>query len=395
MIPYADFLYFGVLLYVVIPTVLLGLLGWLGWRWALLMTLGMLVVQYWVPSGLGGLVPRAGALRELWVVLAYGLLCWSVAFVFLRVHPRMPGRGPFWTAIVLTVLPLLVVKVEPLFAPGSPVGFLGISYLTFRALDVVIGIQDDLIKQLPIDRYVTFLLFFPTISSGPIDRYTRFAEDTRRRRTRSEYILDLDGAVHRIFTGFLYKFILAALIKTYWMDPAAAAGGRLMLASYMYAYSLYLFFDFAGYSAFAIGLSYLIGVRSPENFRRPFLARNIRDFWDRWHMSLSYWFRDHIYMRFVYAATRGRWFKSRYRASHVAFFITFGLMGLWHGVQVHYFLYGLYHASLLVGYDVFNRWNARRKLWGSGPGWHAAGIVVTFHAVCFGFLLFSGRLLSY
>ena len=73
----------------------------------------------------------------------------------------------------------------------------------------------------------------------------------------------------------------------------------------MYAYSLYLFFDFAGYTAFAIGVGYLFGIHTPENFQRPFLARDIRDFWNRWHISLSWWFRDHVYMRFVMAASDG------------------------------------------------------------------------------------------
>ena len=107
-------------------------------------------------------------------------------------------------------------------------------------------------------------------------------------------------------TGFLYKFILAALIKQYWLDVAVTGNDFFSILSYMYAYSLYLFFDFAGYSAFAIGFSYLFGIHTPENFNRPFLAHNIRDFWDRWHISLSEWFRDHVYSRFVFAAIKGQ-----------------------------------------------------------------------------------------
>src|SRR5207245_10136401 len=97
--------------------------------------------------------------------------------------------------------------------------------------------------------------------------------------------VDLDGAVHHIFRGFLYKFILAALIKQYWLERAASSGSFTALVSYMYAYSFYLFFDFAGYSAFAIALSYLFGGHPPENFVRPFFALNIRDFLNRWHIT--------------------------------------------------------------------------------------------------------------
>jgi len=99
--------------------------------------------------------------------------------------------------------------VTPVFTPG----FLGISYLTFRSADVIISVQDGLISTLPAAQYLAYLLFFPTISSGPVDRYRRFASDWHRDRSRSEFLHDLDGAVQRIFRGLLYKFILAALIK--------------------------------------------------------------------------------------------------------------------------------------------------------------------------------------
>ena len=190
----------------------------------------------------------------------------------------------------------------------------------------------------------------------------------------------------------MYKFILAYLIKHYWLDPLTQETSLSSAGAYMYAYSLYLFFDFAGYSAFAIGLSYLFGIHTPENFNKPFLARDIREFWNRWHITLSTWLRDHVYMRFVLAATKGRWFGNKHLTSYIGFLLSFGLMGLWHGTQVYYLLYGLYHAALIIGHDMFSRWNKTRKLWGDGPIWRAAGMVVTFHLVCFGFLLFSGRL---
>jgi membrane protein involved in D-alanine export len=92
------------------------------------------------------------------------------------------------------------------------------------------------------------------------------------------------------------------------------------------------------------------------------------------------------------AAAKGRWFKDRYTASYLGFFLGFGLMGLWHGTALHYVIYGLYHAALLVGHDLFVRWNKQRKLWGDGLLWRTAGVVLTFHVVCFGFLIFSGHL---
>jgi membrane protein involved in D-alanine export len=152
------------------------------------------------------------------------------------------------------------------------------------------------------------------------------------------------------------------------------------------------FFDFAGYSAFAIAFSRLFGIRTPENFDRPFLAHNIREFWNRWHITLSFWFRDHVYMRFLLTAIKGRWFKNDQIGSYLGFFLSFGLMGLWHGAAVHYLIYGCYHAGLFTGHDLFLRWNKKSQWWGTGPLWRFTSILVTANLVCFGFLIFSGRL---
>ncbi len=405
MIPYADFLYFGILLYIALPTLLIR--RWLGFSrtWVVLATAAMLFVQYATivhflpatsPEGASAssAYPVSSSLaevRDLWLVLTCGLFQWIVARVFLGSRARTSWYWPFPVALVLTLLPLIAARAMPLAIPGAHLGFLGISYVTFRSLDVIFGIRDRLIVSLPASQFFAFLFFFPTISSGPIDRYRRFNQDWNRLHSRAEFWQDLDGAVHRVFTGFLYKFILAASIKIYWIDRLAD-GGFLNTLSYMYGYSLYMYFDFAGYSAFAVGISYLLGIHTPENFNRPFLASNIKDFWNRWHISLSTWLRDHVYMRFMLAATKGRWFTGQHTASYLALFLTFGLMGLWHGIEPCYLLYGLYHGTLLVGHDLFTRWNKPRRAWGTGPWWRLAGTLITFHLVCLGFLLFSGRI---
>ncbi len=388
MIPYATFTYFGILLYAVIPTVIFGLLGRISWRWVLIVSLVMLLVQY---GNRVGLLPQTTT-NEIWLVAGYVLFEWFVAIGFLWLRPRVAGRWLFYAALGLGLAPLAIAKFTAIIAPQSALGFLGISYVTFRSLDVIFGIQDKLIASLALGDYLAYVFFFATISSGPIDRYRRFLRDWQRQRTRGEFIQDLDTGVHRIFIGFLYKFILAALIKQYWLDPVTSGKDLASMVSYMYAYSFYLFFDFAGYSMFAIGVSHLFGIHTPDNFNRPFLAENIADFWNRWHITLSTWFRDHIYMRFLLAATKGRWFDDKHLASYLGFFLTFGLMGLWHGTALNYIVYGLYHAILLVTHNLFERWNKTRGLWGQGPIWRAASILVTFNLVCFGFLIFSGHL---
>jgi membrane protein involved in D-alanine export len=384
--PYADFTYFGLLLYAAVPTLILGLLGRANWRWALLLTAIILVIQYQAKLKVGA----HAELREIWIVIAFGF--WQRAA--MRAYAAIGARGGsgFYATIAACLLPLALAKVVPVFLLRK-FGFLGLSYITFRALDVVFCLRDGVIAAPRVFDFFGFLFFFPTISAGPIDRYRRFVGDWKKRRTRDEFVSDLDGAVHRIFRGFLYKFILATLIKQYWLDRVASEATFGALVSYMYAYSFYLFFDFAGYSAFAIAFSYLLGVHTPENFNRPFLARNIRDFWNRWHITLSFWFRDYVYMRFLLATVRGgRWIINRHVTAIIGYFLSFGLMGLWHGIEPHFIIYGIYQATLLSGFHIFSEWTKIRAWPTTGRLWRAGAIFLTFHCVCFGLLIFSGRL---
>jgi membrane protein involved in D-alanine export len=388
MNPYTSFLYFGVSLYVLLPSLLFGWIKKLSRLWIVLATLVMLVVQYSIPQNITGTI----SIPDIWLVVGYVVYEYVATSIFLAIYRLGKNRLVFYFFLLIGLAPLLAAKFIPLFNIPYSLTFLGLSYVTFRSLDAIIGIQDGLIKSLLPFQYLTYVLFFPTISSGPIDRYNRFGEDWKKSRSGREFMQDLDGAVHHIFTGFLYKFILAALIKTYWLDPVAQGTQFLQIVSYMYAYSLYLFFDFAGYSAFAVGFSYVFGIHTPENFNRPFLSRDLRDFWNRWHISLSAWFRDQIYSRFVLAALKGHWFKNKYVASYLGFLITFGLMGLWHGTAWYYLVYGLYHGVMLTVYDLLGRWNKRAKIWGEGFWWQALSIFITLQVVCFGLLIFSGRL---
>jgi len=391
MTPYAGFTYFGVALYPSLPAIAQGLFGPRGRRAVLVAAvIGMTIVQYWQPVRLaidGVRLP----VRELWLVSAFAMIQWSLARAMLA-GPASGKPFPLAASVGISLAPLAVAKLSPLLSPGSHLEFLGLSYVTFRSLDVVFGIHDGVVRRLPAVEYLAYLFFFPTVSAGPIDRFRRFGRDWGAVRSRSAFLEDLDGAVQRIVRGFFYKFLMARLVREHWMHAAAAGTGFAATLSYMYAYSFYLFFDFAGYSAFAIGFSYLFGVHTPENFDRPFLARNIRDFWNRWHMTLSFWFRDHVYTRFVLAAAKRRWFADIHTASYLGLFLAMGLMGVWHGTAWYYVAYGLYHGALLVGHDVFTRWNKVSRFWGDGPLWQTASILVTFHAVAFGFLLFSGRL---
>jgi len=387
MTPYADLLFFGLSLYVLIPTIALGVAGRLGWRWVAVATLFMSAAQLFL-SSLGDARERVWHVAS---VAGFLLWQWLVATAFLRWR-RSGKSGGVWWAVIACLLPLLIVKLAPGLGVRGVLAFLGISYVSFRALDVVLAIHDGLAQDIPFAKYLTFLFFFPTLSSGPIDRWRRFRGDLERKPTRTEYVGLLDSAVAAFFQGLLYKFVLAVIVERYWLAPTATRHGALVTLSYMYAYSAYLFFDFAGYSAFAISFSRALGVRTPPNFDKPFLAANIADFWARWHMSLSTFLRDQVYMRFLLANARRRWIASRQKASAIALLLTFGLMGVWHGTAAHYVVYGLYHAFLMIVYEWWHRRRPRKERKEPSVRRRLAATLLTVHAVCFGFLVFSGRL---
>ena len=411
MTPFADWTFFGMLLiYAALPVCVLGLLGKASARRSFVASLmvlgfiysshtsGVLRIAGLSLPGLGGsaiLRPweaqgNATQFAPFYVFLLAAVWLSVVCVVFVRWR----SRAMFYVALLLALVPLFASKLMPFVAVENAFGFLGISYVTFRALDVVFSIHDGVIKSLAPGQLFAFLFFFPTVSSGPIDRYRRFGLDWAKERTRAEFLDDLDFAVQRVMRGFLYKFIIAALINQHLEAPLEKAAGFWAGVGAMYSYTLYLFFDFAGYSAFAVGVSRLLGVRTPENFDAPFLARNIRDFWARWHQSLSFWLRDHVHMRFQLAAAKGKWFKGKTTAGTVGTFLTFGIMGVWHGFALHYIIYGMYHAVLVSAYDVFSRWNKKTKRVADTVRNRWLARLITFHIVAFGMLIFSGRLVA-
>ena len=428
MSPYVDFSYFLFLLYPLAILLVLGLLGRLGPRVILIVSIVFVIVQFIDPLGTAAQV--ADGLRQLTFLGAYVVLSLVIVLGFSAFRAHWRNRWVFYLAVAVALLPLIVVKVYPLaldhgwligplatlfrstpfgavnsigganaLAPGlvDTFGFLGISYMTFRTIDAIIVAQDGLIKEAPtFGSVASYLLFLPTISAGPIDRYRRFTEDAQSGpRSRQKYLRDVEIGIHRVAQGFLYKFILAYLIYRYALQPAANATGMLALLRYTYAYSFYLFFDFAGYSAFAIGVGHFFGIRVPENFDKPFLSRSFREVWNRWNITLSWWLRDHVYMRFMMKATRGKWFGgNRQLANYVGLFLTMGLMGFWHGLYLHYIVYGIYQGFMLVAYDVFGRWNRAKRLIPDGWLTHGASVFVTFNLFCFGLLIFSGHLFN-
>ena len=339
------------------------------------------------------------SLAQLCALLGY--VIWQIVWVYSYKLYResRDSKWIFYLHTLLAVLPLVLVKVEPAISGHQSLfGFLGISYLTFRSVGMMIEMRDGVLTEFTLWEFLRFLLFMPTFSSGPIDRFKRFNEDYLNIPKRDELLDMLEQSVKYIMLGFLYKFILAHIfghlllghVKTY----ALYTGGFFNLGTLgvMYVFGLDLFFDFAGYSMFALAISNLMGIKSPINFDKPFLSRDLKEFWNRWHMSLSFWFRDYVYMRLMFTLIKKKVFKSRIVASNVGYFALFLLMGIWHGLTWYYILYGVYHATLICGNDAWIRWKKKQGNLPSNNLTKAVSTVLTFQAVCFSFLIFSGIL---
>ena len=338
-------------------------------------------------------------LKQIYAVLFY--LFWQILWVYsYKIYrSQRDNKWVFYLHSFLVVLPLVFVKVQPAIdGTQSWMGFLGISYLTFRAVGMIIEMRDGTLKEFSLWEFLRFLLFMPTFSSGPIDRFKRFNEDYLTIPDRDELLDMLEQSVKYIMLGFLYKFILAHIfghlllghVKTY----ALLQGGIFNLGTLgvMYVFGLDLFFDFAGYSLIAVGTSYIFGVHAPDNFNKPFLSKDMKEFWTRWHISLSRWFGDYIFSRYVLNAMRNKKFKKRATASHVAQMITMTVMGFWHGLTWYYIAYGVYQGLMLVLTDEFTKKSKIYKKYKKEKWFQRLQIVITFNIVCFGMLIFSGFL---
>ncbi|MGH0632517.1 D-alanyl-lipoteichoic acid biosynthesis protein DltB [Bacillus pacificus] len=387
MTAYGSFYFFAIVGILLIPTIIAGLKGKMLRKYNAVLTLVMIAIIF-------SDKPKQAIMLAAFIIWQYALI---KGYLILRKQNN--STFMFCIAVILSILPLILAKIAPFVPELHFIVFAGMSYVTFRAVQMVFEVRDNLIKELSFFNFWEFVLFFPAISSGPIDRYRRFQKDIQKPPSAEEYQKLLYTGFNRIFQGFLYKFIIAHLITTY-LVKAVFANQDTLLSNviFMYATSMQLFFDFAGYSAFVIGISYMMGIKTPENFNKPFLSRNIKDFWNRWHMSLSFWFRDFIYMRFVFFATKKKLIKNRYTISYIGAFLNFFIMGIWHiqgSAVAQYVIYGLYHAALFILFDIFERKNKKHKFWPNNKFTHVLAIVITFHVVCFGFLIFSGHLNRY
>ena len=315
---------------------------------------------------------------------------------------------------------------------------IGVSFFTFQAISYVVDVHRGLVRPAPLLDFAVYLSFFPQLVAGPIVRATEFLPQMlfrtgRSRRDRrsgdssaayseqmglwadesmsmphagAEQRVELGRAAHLIGRGMFKKVVVADFLAGAIVDEAFAspsAYGALDVLFGIYGYAVQIYADFSGYTDMAIGIALLMGFRFPQNFDRPYAAVSVQDFWRRWHMTLSRWLRDYLYIP-LGGNRRGR------ARTYVNLLVTMGLGGLWHGAAGVFVVWGLYQgAGLAVERYAGERRAVRRSRRGSSgpvegptrlPGARDAlalwvRVLLVFHFVCAGWVLFNSETLSH
>ena len=263
----------------------------------------------------------------------------------------------------------------------------GISFYTFQSISYTVDVYRGKIKAcknfLDFSLYVSF---FPQLVAGPIERGSRLLPQILNSRLISKE--NIINGLYCIFWGLFLKVVIADnmadLVNPIYNIDNPINGILILLATYSFAIQIYC--DFSGYSLIAIGLAQLMGINLMENFRRPYFSLNISDFWRRWHISLSSWFRDYMFSPLYIYFQNSSFFKNKSMQSrHLIFFLlvlfaTEFLLGLWHGAGWNYAFFGIYHAFLIGCYYLSKKyWDNLNKY---------LQIFLTFNLVSVGWLIF-------
>lgn len=232
---------------------------------------------------------------------------------------------------------------------------LGISFFTFMAIAYLLEVYN---QSCPVERNILhtalFITFFPTVLAGPINRYSRLKQQMTERQATPEM---LAAGIRRFIIGLGKKALLAdTLAKTADQIFVIPASGLTAGLSWLGAvcYTLQIFLDFSGYSDMAIGLGRMFGFQFMENFNYPYISRSIKDFWNRWHISLSSWLRDFVFLPLAYAVSRRitsarlLGIRAESWSYYPAMFLTMLLCGLWHGAAWTFIAWGVYHGTFIM-----------------------------------------------
>jgi D-alanyl-lipoteichoic acid acyltransferase DltB (MBOAT superfamily) len=308
--------------------------------------------------------------------------------------------GRRWLApatIALLVAAFLVIKRYEVLAALLPAGALdhglvivGASYILFRQVQLLVDAAQGQVNELDFGSYVAFLLGFWTLLAGPIQRYQEFRSRWLalgdRAATRDEALQRLD----RVATGYVKLVILGPLLLAAAGPTTPQPAARELLA--FYAFPVYVYVNFSGYCDVVIGLAAALGLELPENFDRPYVARNVLDFWNRWHMTLSGWLKGYVFNPLVKAGLERS--DRKLAVASGAYLVTFFLAGVWHGSTLNFAVFGAFHAVGAAATKIYEE-ALKRRLGRDGykrylaTGWiRAVSTVLTLHWTALSFVFF-------
>lgn len=325
------------------------------------------------------LVYAAGVCLDRKVIPTRPLMIGSVIFL-VGVLTYFKYSGFILDNIRPLLEPLLQTKISlpKIFIP------IGISYFTFKMIHYVIDTSRGQIEKHNVIDFLSYIFFYPILVSGPIERFQPFLKQIKESSSfKWQYV---DDGLPRIMSGLFKKMVLADTLgaTAALMQQPDLLAWQYWLASV--AYTLQLYFDFSGYSDMAVGISKLFGIRVLENFNWPYLSPNLSDFWKRWHMSLTGWFRDYLFIPL--GGSRGT----------LPFIIkntliVWAVTGLWHGAGWHFIFWGLFHAMGLIILRLYRKYllphiTARTDVLSSAPA-RAFGVLLTFAYVNIGWIFFA------
>lgn len=338
-----------------------------------------------------------------WVLAFWGAVFYSIyAGTFLAVVLvlvvwvyRSGRRSVAWAAGAATIALLayfkLTLRAGPL--PGtatSPAAILiplGFSYLAFELLHVVIERRRDRIQGPSLPDLLAFAFFAPARVAGPIKRFPDFTAAVRAAELSSANVY---AGVLRVLVGMAKKLLVADVLALTVAESSYVSSPR-QAWTILLAFSLQIYFDFSAYSDIAIGFARLLGIELPENFRRPYLASNIREFWDRWHVTLSHWVRDYVFVPTASALFRSRLRRWPPAIAVISYLLTFLVVGAWHGATPAFLVWGLYHGVLLALFHLVRLktpvWVSDHPLYRSRVA-HGLAVAITFACVTIGWVPF-------
>lgn len=343
---------------------------------------------------------------EGWGILAAFLLSGFLVALVLRRKPNTTILAAYLIVLIASFLVLRKYDIVRLVVPGwiwaHAIPTVGLSYLLFRQIHFLVDVMQQQIEEFSLFSYLNYQLNLFGFLSGPIQRYQEF-EDTWLKwdpvlKTRHDVLL----AFCRIFVG-LIKVCLSVQIfelfqfeRAWFLDPLVPSRRALAIGRFMvlfYSYPVYLYFNFSGYCDMVIAAAALIGIRMPENFDRPYVSRNMIEYWTRFHRSLGFWIRDYLFTPLYKAAVQRRSDKAALLV-FPCYFVAFVLAGVWHGPSLNFLVFGILHG---IGASVPKIWEYFLLKRGGRKGLKQyltsnpirfGAVVLTINFVCFTMLFF-------